>query len=334
MVRSRHWYFYNCDSWFAFLYLVRLIIRGGGWQYRCAWIGLFLILGSSQILAQPLPLVNTGITSFMDGMPAPRGWKFQQYFIASTADRINDRQGNEISGLPDVDLYALATQVGYCSEEKIFLDAHLDFAALLVVTLDEMTLETDGTGIGDMFGGVALQWDPIVIDSRPIFSHRLELDVILPVGRYDSDRVQNPSSNFFGISPYWAATLFLTERWTTSCRLHYLWNAKNSDPNHILFPGADSTQAGQAFHMNFATSYGITRHLRIGVSGYYLKQFTDAKVDGHAVSGTREEVLAIGPGLVYEFNSERIMVMNAYFDLFSENRPQGMLFVCRFAFAF
>lgn len=270
----------------------------------------------------------------MDGMPAPLGWKYQQYVVFATADRINNANGNEVSGLPDVDLMVFASQLSYTTKQKVLLGARLDVTAVQLFILDDLKFHADGTGIGDLFVGASFQWDPIVIDGKPVFSHRLEFDGILPVGRYDSNRLNNPSSNYYSINPYWAATVFLAERWTVSSRLHYLWNAPNDDPNKILFPGAGSTQAGQAFHMNFATSYGVTRLLRAGVAGFYLKQVTDSKVDGLSVSGTRQEVLALGPGLFFEVTPESIMVMNAYFDVFSKNRPQGMLFVYRVAFVF
>ncbi len=74
-------------------------------------------------------------------------------------------------------------------------------------------------------------------------------------------------------------------KWTASTRLHYLWNAKNTDPNLVLFgPEARSTQAGQAFFANFATEYEVVKKLYVGVNGYYLNQFTDTKVNDHNVS--------------------------------------------------
>lgn len=301
---------------------------------RWAWIVLLLLFNTAPLHAQNLPFVNTGIASFVDGMPAPRGLKFQEFFVFATADKINDSKGNEISGLPDVDLFVYASQIVYTPEKNVpLINAQLDLTVVQLFVLDELKFDANGTGIGDMFIGPAFQWDPIVVDGKPVFAHRLELDAIIPVGQYNANRLTNPSSNFFSFNPYWAATFLLTERWAASTRLHYLWNAPNDDPNKVLFPGAGSTQAGQAFHMNFASSYSVTRPLRVGLAGYYLRQFTDSKVDGKDVTGTRQEVLGVGPGMFYEF-SQGIMVMNAYADLFSKNRIQGMLVVWRIAFKF
>ena len=61
----------------------------------------------------------------------------------------------------------------------------------------------------------------------------------------------------------------------------------------------------------------------VGLNGYWLKQITDTKVDGNAVSGRREKVWAIGPGLVYAFNKENVLSVNAYFEQQAQNRTQG-----------
>ena len=124
--------------------------------------------------------------------------------------------------------------------------------------------------------------------------HRIELQMLFPTGKYDNDKEINPGSNFFSFDPYWAATLFITPKWEFSTRVHYLWNTRNNDPNRFNPDGtrADSTLAGQAVHLNFASSYEILeKRLHAGVNGYYLKQTTDTQMDGNDVPGTKEQVL-------------------------------------------
>lgn len=71
-----------------------------------------------------------------------------------------------------------------------------------------------------------------------------------------------PAAISFSFDPYWAATLFITQ-WEFSTRVHYLWNTRNNDPNRqYTSPDgtrAGSTLAGQAVHLNFASSYEIHR---------------------------------------------------------------------------
>jgi hypothetical protein len=107
-----------------------------------------------------------------------------------------------------------------------------------------------------------------------------------------------------------------------SARIHYLWNEENEDP--FIGSGAmDSTQAGQAWHANFAASYEVLpKQLRVGVNGYYLKQFESSQVDGDK-KGLKEEVFAVGPGALWSFSPDTHLFFNAYFETDTEARPEG-----------
>jgi hypothetical protein len=163
----------------------------------------------------------------------------------------------------------------------------------------------------------------------PIFMHRIELQNNIPTGKYSDSKVLNPGSNFYSFNPYWAATLFITPRWKTSWRIHYLWCAENEDPNEILYikkdgSQPDDTQAGQAVHLNFSSAFEVLpKRLHVGLNGYYLKQFTDSQVDGRNQRGSREQVLGIGPGAVWHFSPDDHLFLNVYFETEAENRPEG-----------
>jgi anthranilate 1,2-dioxygenase (deaminating, decarboxylating) large subunit len=148
--------------------------------------------------------------------------------------------------------------------------------------------------------------------------------MIFPTGKYDSNRELNPGSRLFSFNPYWAGTLFLTPRWTTSVRAHYLWNDENNQPNRA-FGDVDTVQAGQALHANLSTACEvIPKRLRLGLNGYYLKQITDTRVDGSASPDRKEQVLGFGPGLLYHFSGNDHLFFNAYWETLAENRTQGI----------
>ncbi len=286
--------------------------------------------------AYDLPSVNLGFTSFLDGAPpAGPGWYVQQYVQFYRNGRLKDSSGDDLrlptqGGLKkaQVDVNIGITQLTFQSDQELVfggkwgMNLMLPYADIDLDPDDNFALGSNSANLGDLLIGPFLQWDPIMGPNGPRFVQRVEFQMLLPTGAYDNHDALNPGSNFFSFDPYWAATAFLMPKWTVSWRLHYLWNAENNDPYQPL--GADDTQAGQAVHLNFASEYEVLpNRLRIGINGYYLKQFTDSKLNGHDVANSREQVLGIGPGLVYHVSKHDHVFLNAYWESNAENRPEG-----------
>ena len=289
--------------------------------------------------AYDLPAVNLGFTSFLDGgPPAGPGFYFTEYLQFYHASKLAGPNGNELlppSAGENLNVFISLSQFIYQSNQDILLGGKWGLDFIVPIVAPNLSYSTpgpfpqsNGAGFGDLLVGPYLQWDPIMGPNGPIFMHRIELQMLFPTGKYSSNDAVNPGSNFFSFDPYWAATLFITPKWEFSTRLHYLWNAKNNDPN--LVPGADSTRAGQAVHLNFASSYEIIdKMLSAGINGYYLKQTTDMQIDGQGAAGTKEQVLGIGPGLVFHLSQNTHFFLNIFFETAVEDRSQGQRYNLR-----
>lgn len=301
-----------------------------------AMTGMFLQIPAGGVgWAYLLPPVNLGFTNFMDGgPPAGPGFYFTQYVQYYTSGKLADSDGGRL--LPraadeKLNLWISLTQFIYQTDWKLpLLSAKPGLDVIVPVVFLDLDHdlggppEDNGVGLGDLLVGPFLQWDPIMGEKGPRFMHRIEFQMLVPTGKYDNDKEINPGSNFFSFNPYWAATLFVTSRWTVDWRFHYLWNAKNDDPGR-MYGGADKVQAGQAVHLNFSAAYAVWENrLRIGANGYYLKQLEDDEVDGRSISETREQVLGIGPGAVFHYSPETHFFLNLFFETAAENRPEGI----------
>jgi hypothetical protein len=312
-------------------------------------LGLLPAVAGAQQPGQLLPNVNLGFTSFLDGgPPAGPGFYFQEYIQYYTADRFQDSSGKKIGLLGDLDVVVSLNQFIYQSDQAIVpgggrwgMDLIVPIVSISTEKGDIPLISSSHEGMGDVVIGPYIQWDPIMGKKGPIFMHRIELQNIVPVGKYDNEKVLNPGANFYSFNPYWAATFFALPQWTITWRLHYLWNDKNRDPNRTLYPldptapRADDTQAGEAIHVNFASEYEVLeKQLRIGINGYYLEQISQSKIDGKGVADWDERVLALGPGAIYSFSQNDHVFFNSYFETEANSRPEGMRFNFRWTHHF
>lgn len=287
-----------------------------------ATITLFLFsLLATPVLAYDQPAVNLGFTSFLDGgPPAGPGLYFTEYLQYYTSDTLENPPHPSLKDA-ETDVLVSLNQLIYQSDQELLFGGKWGLDVIVPIVDFDNDLLSHQSGLGDILVGPYLQWDPVMGKNGPLFMQRVELQLILPTGKYSENKALNPGSNFFSFNPYWAGTLFLGPKLTVSTRLHYLWNAKNDDPND---PRATSdSQAGQAVHGNFAANYEvIPKMLRLGVNGYFFNQLTASEIDGNKVSG-KEKVFAIGPGALLSFSQDTHLFFNAYFESNVEYRPKG-----------
>ncbi len=298
-----------------------------------AFVTTLLVAPTTPATAYDLPAINLGFTSFLDGgPPAGPGLYFQQYLQYWQVNTLAGPDGSgPPPGTPDINAWLSLSQFIYQTQTKVLggsvgLDLILPTILFDVESNNAIGLRENSPGLGDLYLGAFLQWDPIMGARGPRFVHRIEFAMNLPTGKYSKNSGLNPGFNLFSIDPYWAGTLWLHPKLTVSWRLHYLWCGENH---------ATNVKPGDALHANFAAAYEVLPHrLRVGVNGYWLEQVRNSQRAGVEVPSSREQVFAIGPGLVYHFSQHDHLFANVFFETEAENRPESNVFQLRWTHHF
>jgi hypothetical protein len=270
-----------------------------------------------------LPAVNLGDTNFEDGFAGP-GLLLEEFPDVYSAGTLKDNKGVTVPGTNTLTTIASTSHVAYVSNKRL-LGAWFGAEFLVPMVDVEVKLAngTDATvrGFADpVLGPLALQWAPKKIGNG-VFVQRAILDLTVPLGKYSDQRPVNIGSNFVTINPYYAFTYEWKRRLEASVRVHYLWNSTNSAP--FVGFGIKNMQPGQAFHANYATSYGVLKDVRVGFNGYWLQQLTDHRINVENVPNSKERTVGLGPGIQFGGSSLWFRV-NSYLETDVRNRTAGM----------
>jgi hypothetical protein len=262
-----------------------------------------------------------GDTNFEDAFGGP-GWLLQEFPDTYFASELKDSQGKAIPGSNRVTSYSTTTYAAFISKQRV-LGGWLAGEVLQPLVDVDVQL-ANGTssrvrGFADLTIAAGLQWAPKKIGNG-VFVHRVVLDVGLPTGKYSDQRSVNIGNHFVVVNPYYALT-YERKKLEYSARLHYLWNSTNNDP--FVGFGIRNMQPGQAFHVNYATSYELWKDVRLGFNGYWLQQLTDHQIDGRNVSDSKERTIGLGPGI--QLGGGTIWFrLNGYLETDVHNRPSGV----------
>lgn len=282
----------------------------------CAGVGLCPCFAQVQ-----LPAVNLGDTNFEDGF-AGQGWLLEEFPEAYVASEFKDSNGQTVPGNNRLTSFSTTTHVAFISKVRTLGGSLAGEVLQPVVALNvQLSGQAPSSvrGMADPTVGAGIQWTPKTI-GKGLFAQRAVLDVDLPVGTYSDARSVNIGNHFVVVNPYYAVT-YERQRLEVSARLHYLWNSTNNDPLEGL--GIKNLQPGQAFHMNYSTSYEVWQSVRLGFSGYWLQQTTDHRINGINVPHSEERTIGIGPGLQLG-GHDTWFRLNSYIETDVRNRPTGI----------
>ncbi len=264
-----------------------------------------------------------GAEDFMAGALPPPGTYFKNYLTYYTASKFKDNNGNDL--IPDFKLKVAADVLRfiYVTDYKVF-GANWAVHAFIPVAYQDVTLggrDDDRFGLGDIIV------DPIILGWHSKNFHvTAGLDIYIPTGSYNQDRLANTGRNYWTFEPVLGLTYLSDGGFEISAKFMYDYNTENDDTKY---------QSGQEFHFDYLIGYHIGKEWAVGIGGYYYYQVTEDEQNGNKVGsdGFEGRVFAIGP--VAQYNYKNMSFTAKWQPEFeARNKPEGNKFWFNFVYAF
>jgi len=257
-----------------------------------------------------------GAEGLYAGALPPPGFHFVNYTYYYAADALKGRHGGDVSAPPFTDFKARVLadvfRPIYVSKLRLF-GANVAWHACIPVTRATQKsdfFEDTKSGLGDIYvSPLILGWH------SPPWHWVAALDVICPTGEYYSGDVTTIGHNHWTFEPAFAVSYLGQSGLEASAKFMYDFHTED--------PRLDYKE-GQQLHIDWSVSQalGQARQWRVGLSGYMLRSLQDDKVNGSRISGSKEQVFAVGPSVAYRQGSLNVelKVMNEFA---AKNRPEG-----------
>lgn len=269
-----------------------------------------------------------GAEGYLNGALPPAGTYFLNYLNHTTADRFNDGDGDEM--VPDfkVDASAEVVRIVHVTNLKIL---GADYAAHVIVPFVHVSAQAGATkdfdtGIGD------ITIDPIILGWHSgKMNYIFGVDVILPTGGYNRNKLANVGRNYTTVEPLLAVTYVDPKGLELSGKFMYDFNTTNKRAAITPFnPTGSDYKSGQEFHVDLSAGWNFSEKFQLGVSGYYYRQMTKDRLSDPAAdavfqaqyNGFKGEAFAMGPAI--RLKTHGIQAIAAWqHEFVADYRPQG-----------
>ena len=297
---------------------------------------VFIVLVAAALLLGPLALTGpafateggggaypNGAEDFMMGALPPPGTYFKNYLTYYTASKLKDDNGNDLVANFDLKVAADVIRFIHVTNYEI-LGASWAVHTLIPLVYQDVKL---GGGKDDRFGLGDIIVDPIILGWHSKNIHAtVGLDIYIPSGSYNQDRLANIGRNYWTFEPILGITYISDNGFELSTKLMYDINTENNDTKY---------KSGQEFHADYTIGYHINKELAMGFGGYYYYQTTEDELNGATVGSTGFEgrVFSIGPVLQYGYKNMSF-TLKWQSELEARNKPEGNKFWFNFVYVF
>jgi hypothetical protein len=264
------------------------------------------------------------------GIAPPPGWHIVNYLLYFDADKMTLSSGDVPINL---DLWADVVRVIYSSNKKILGGNYLCHVFVPYIDVDmKGPMSYSDSGVADPI------IDPFIIAWHGQTYHAVAgLDVYVPVGEYDKNSSMNlVGRNFWTFEPVVAVTGLYKCGFSWSLKMMYDFNTKNDEYLNPMTGHHCDLEPGDEFHVDYAFDYGVCKHLRLGVSGYYYKQLEDDEIGGvkDLLGFGKAEAFAVGPVLMCSPLKNLHLVAKAQFEVDSQNKAEGNAYWFKVIYSF
>lgn len=290
---------------------------------RCAALSLLLGSTAASAIEGGVDTYGLGAEGTLAGGLPPTGLYGIVYQNHYQASRFADDAGH--SAIPGFRLHADSVTPRLIWMTRTTLaGGELGYYALM--PLVHLRVSVPGrsesrTGNGDLLMA------PLVAYHSGLYHWGYALEFVLPVGDYSRDHLANPGRHYFSLRPIMGWSFHDPVGWDISTKASVSINARNNDTGY---------RSGSYVAGDYAITYPVLPHVRAGLEGYFLEQFSDDNLHGESVdgSGQRTQVLGVGGGVQYQAPSGYSLEGKVVRDTSVRNRSDGTSLWLRAAWKF
>ncbi|HSW07297.1 SphA family protein [Aquabacterium sp.] len=298
-----------------------------------AVLGLLAAAGAAQAVENGAPITPFGVFDFGSGMlPPPTevatvGLRTAFYRASQLRDDAGQRSpvGLKLKvdsiGVALVKMTDISVLGGKYGAYAVLPYLNMSNRLSIPTPVGPLNLAGSDSAQGDIqIAPLVLQWTP----SPGLFANAA-LQLQLPTGSYDKNRLITAGTNHWTITPNAAVTYILPSGFELSSTFQLNFNGRNKDTDY---------RSGVEYQQEFALGQHVGPWT-FGVGGYVYQQLTDDKRAGQDI-GNRSRVMALGPVInFFELGSGWPLVwVHAYKEFNARNRAQGTHAALRAAWSF
>jgi hypothetical protein len=324
--------------------------RNGSKSHWMAFtIVIFLFVLPSILFAGGGQHYPNGVEAFLMGALPPPGFYVKEYNYWYTAADLKDNHGHTLSlgksgvQLDRLSVYGVIPRMIWVSNFKILGGFYAQHFFIPILKGDmHLNALTPGGVIGQNDNRVDvgdLIYSPFIWGwhAKSGLLHIVTaVDIFIPTGPYNPNRLMNIGKNIWTFEPIVAATGFLPYHPNISGSIKLMYDLNTKNHRYVIGPltaakiGSSALTGfetdlspGQEFHFDYSVEYALTKNFRLGATGYFYQQIMDDKTGLGRVKSDKGRVFAIGPGFWYNYN-RWFFDLHCAFETQTKNRPQGV----------